>query len=45
MPPLNRREYNKRFRVWRSWVARVPWAHEVVGSNPTTLTNNVRCEE
>lgn len=26
------------FRVWRSWVARVPWAHEVVSSNLTTLT-------
>ena len=25
-------------RVWRSWVARVPWAHEVVSSNLTTLT-------
>ena len=32
--------YNEpHFRVWRSLVARVPWAHEVVGSNPTTLTN------
>jgi hypothetical protein len=27
------------FRVWRSWIARVPWAHKVVSSNLTTLTN------
>lgn len=40
--PFNRRggavQYGPGFRVWRSWVARVPWAHEVVSSNLTTLT-------
>ena len=27
-----------RFRMWGSLASRVPWEHEIVGSNPTILT-------
>ena len=30
------------FSVWESLEIRVPWEHEIVGSNPTTLTDVMR---
>ena len=30
------------FSVWESLGIRVPWEHEIVGSNPTTLTDVMR---
>ena len=30
--------------VWESLGIRVAWDHEIVGSNPTTLTENIAVE-